>query len=48
MQSVALVTPVQELAPLGTATTPTIAAHTAQAVALRHTLHKLWPLRYAR
>ena len=33
MQSVALVTPVQELAPLGTATTPTIAAHTAQAVA---------------
>lgn len=33
MQSVALATPVQELAPLGTATTPTIAAHTAQAVA---------------
>ena len=33
MQSVALVTPVQDLAPLGSAATPTVAAHTAQAVA---------------
>jgi len=32
-QTVALVTPTQELTPLGGATTPTVAAHTAQAVA---------------
>ncbi|MEI6743808.1 MAG: hypothetical protein WCL35_08575 [bacterium] len=34
MQTVALVTPTQELTPLGSATAPTVAAHTAQAVAV--------------
>ena len=33
MQTVALVTPTQELAPLGGTTAPAVAAHTAQAVA---------------
>lgn len=33
IQTVALVTPAQELAPLGGTTTPAVAAHTAQAVA---------------
>jgi predicted extracellular nuclease len=33
MQTVALVTPTQELTPLGGTTAPTVAAHTAQAVA---------------
>jgi len=33
MQTVALVTPAQELTPLGGTTTPAVAAHTAQAVA---------------
>ena len=33
MQTVALVTPTQELTPLGSAAAPTVAAHTAQAVA---------------